>query len=412
MSGLPKAVIIWDSGVPSYPAGSNPWSGTITANQPAYNFFTPGLPAAAQEINFLLNDLSQKASDEHTWLGNIAAMNWPYDPGVWTGYQDVASWQDNIQQWMLSTVAVGPVADILTSHDGRSWSSTLGYSGVSGAGRWISVIFALGMRAVIAEFNGSTNSRIAVYNPAGLGGFSYTTFIYPFFETGCAFQGLPLLAGQDNTGTHMTVYTGDSAAATWTQTLNSLLSGCGLSAKLAASPTTALLMTSIGPAKCFTSPDGSSWTAHDLTGLLPNTAFISALAYSDVDKVFMMTVLDNTGVTGFEGNNPTKVYTSPDGITWALKATLANTTLEGLVAAGALWLASARDRTAAFSIDQGATWHKVWNPVLASDSSTRTGAYGENVTRPGVAFNGSQFLIWNGKNAVGSLITGPSGLVT
>jgi hypothetical protein len=116
------------------------------------------------------------------------------------------------------------------------------------------------------------------------------------------------------------------------------------------------------------SSDGITYTEGTYADIvhLVGTDLLTGLAYSSVDNLFMLTT---TG-TG----NLSKIFTSPDGITWTYVRSLANP-MFGLSALGILWTAitgaslrsPSMSRTL-FSVDRGVTWAN-GSPLLGLDAS-------------------------------------------
>src|SRR5260370_5233890 len=65
---LPQRIPVWANAT-SYPAGGNPWSGLGTNVAPAYAFFTPGVPIAAQEENYLANARTSATAANYDMAG-------------------------------------------------------------------------------------------------------------------------------------------------------------------------------------------------------------------------------------------------------------------------------------------------------------------------------------------------------
>lgn len=92
----------------NYPAGANPWSATATNDAPGYGYFTPGVPPAAQEMNYLMGGNKSDAQNLQNVIGHMLANAWTPPFTVAAGTHAAASNSNPISPfWSVAVIAVG-----------------------------------------------------------------------------------------------------------------------------------------------------------------------------------------------------------------------------------------------------------------------------------------------------------------
>lgn len=140
--------------------------------------------------------------------------------------------------------------------------------------------------------------------------------------------------------------------------------------------------------------DGVTWTAENISGIVPVGSQPTGLAWSPLNSLWYMLVATSSTAT---------VYSSPDGITWtAASGTISSSGFAAqdlAVIGNGLVVTSADEGSRSesqymYSADWGATW--TLSPSVALEGNLSTGAVGYSRAR--LVSNGVQLLVNNSQN--------------
>src|ERR1700687_4787987 len=108
----------------NYPISGNPWSNTATKVQPGYDFFTPGVPVSAQELNWVFNGFSQTVAT----AVSSAPANWgdvtSSAIAIGTaGYNVIgcAAWDEFNELWLIASSNGTSTRVAYTVDGGDNW---------------------------------------------------------------------------------------------------------------------------------------------------------------------------------------------------------------------------------------------------------------------------------------------------
>jgi hypothetical protein len=154
----------------TYPAGSQPWSATATNDQPGYPYFTPGVPPAAQEMNYLLQDNKNDAQNLQNILGHIVANGWSPEFVVGSGSHAAASNQNpEAPVWAVAMNNSG-VVEVYTRYmnDHAGWAPfSSGSPTLPGSATSVASVLYLSNGAMWVSY---LNSSGAIVTYSGTGG--------------------------------------------------------------------------------------------------------------------------------------------------------------------------------------------------------------------------------------------------
>lgn len=384
----------------NYSAGAFAWSGTPTKVAPAYSYFTPNVPPAAQELNFILNqrDAILSGVAMGTWATGVANWNDPttnIGGAVVPNCPTAACWDAFSGQWMVACevpdVSVQPA--LMQSPDGKMWRNISG--GVTGASAripWAVVTNPSNGDIALLRSDGTTTSFTRWAGGTGAAVDTVQGFlaavdqgVLSYFNGGFIFVGATNLLGNNWTGASATSTNG---VGVWTNATASLpagfASGVGnpiLQWLTAQSPTTLVIAmcgktvaTSTSRLMSQTTSSPGAWT--DITpAVLGGTAKqIRGLTYSANDALW--------GLLAVDASN-SYLYTSPDLVTWTLVHTFTGFLAGGVSVIGSVWGVLAYWS----ALGQGGNRILFSTNVATSGalSTWQFGAYGEDVQVPGPA---------------------------
>lgn len=195
-----------------------------------------------------------------------------------------------------------------------------------------------------------------------------------------------------------------TGTGTWTGGL-SLAAMAGARWVLAASATTLVLMSSDGSYNnnYYTTTDGSVWTSRSTASFQAASEVTKGLTYSSRLGAFFMTVKNAAG-TG------SRVYASPDGISWILASTLASNVLTSIATIGSVVLAAELSSTTGrllYSTDNGVTWRRSEFDLLADATTTTADQY----FQPQLRVSATRFVLANSVSVGFSVATGTASAI-
>lgn len=407
----------------NFPAGSDPWSGQPTKVEPpgaGSTGFVPNTGAGAQFFNKLLRDGFTQSSDGKTyaqslrdavynflvallgWLGFLNVQNWHASvsclvfDGNGTGGQVRAKFVTGTRTWLLAgpVGAVTPVTGLVRSTDISSFPTSNEISGGNQLSNFAGNFDADPSGNIVYPGQGNTDGgTILDYN--GSAWTKRTGLFAPVMVTPDVVyepvSALWCVAGCNQTNSRIDVYTSSNRSA-WTA-----------GTRPASQPTSNGMYVTLGTDGLgkivmlvhdvinnkflsSTSTDGgATWSAM----VTINAAFTPANLCAYPRAVWT----GSSWVAVARGATTCKVYTSPDGITWTLAATLTTKTIAGVDVDGALLGAKVATGEIAYSLDGGATWKYTDRKLSASGS---------------LSFGAGRFITVDGTNgkAYASIATG------
>ena len=356
---LPPALQSWATG--NYSAGPT-WGGTPQRTPPGASFLTPNLTLPAEVANYLHGNAFDAVVGIGAYLYQLPALNW--FTGAAIAFDDIV-WNGPRRTWF----AVGN--GVQTAKIAReSYSNGQGFaadvlSGLGGAAGTIRIaadaagnMVVTTVTSVIYEYNFATvtwSYQSAAFSMAPAAGDAYAV----------AHDGTRWVAFTAKAGSGFQ-YRSSTDRVTWTNRTVNVVSSATASmnmARLASNGAGRMVsVTSIGAtgaSEFLATTDGGatfiggtySSLNHGLTAILTQS-----LTYNAASGLFIFTCSSASAA---------KVYTSTDGLSWSLVATLATGRIQRIVTAGELWLAFVGVGTSqlALSVDRGVTWRVVgWWP--------------------------------------------------
>lgn len=337
---------------PNYPAGGNPWNGQPTKVAPAYTYFTPNVPPAAQEMNYILNQRDAILTGVALGQWSAAVANWNPPSadigGMTLQNTPTSAWWDAFSgQWMVPCIVSGGTAQVLMcSADGKVWRSING--GIPSApARFPFAVATNGSTGDICLFrsDGTTSSITRWAGGAGVPVDTVQPFlagidqgVMTFWNGGFIFVGASGLGSAPWTGA---AGASPNGVGVWNNTTVSLPAGWSSGTQIVLEWLTAQNATTLVVAQCGdvvgtaasrlmvqTTASPGVWS--DVTpSFLGGTAKeIRGLAYSSNDGLWGVLAIDNSNAY---------LYTSPDLATWTLVQTFTGYTAAGVAAIGSAW---------------------------------------------------------------------------
>lgn len=412
----------------NYPAGPNPWNGQPTKVQPSGDLWTPNTKAAAEERNWLDNQLTTGLQQIVNWTAQDPAMNWAPEglvagtgPGAsaWDPVNNVwliSSWSTSA--WPTPSVAVwaGNSQDAFAQQTAVPWSASgaPGWSqlGLGGAPLFIG---ATAFRVSCLCPDPTNGWHMAVDDGAGDVGFLFvsstsgtwtqTRNLGPSHSAPemLMFNGKVIYAIAAPTSANAGISYTSNQGGSWTDVGYGTLT-CNTRWLLKSNGSMVLAIPSVQNAgSYYTSTNGTAWTLQ--------TSLSSAVGLHD-QPVGLDWGADASGPCWFLAVNkaltstPTTVaiYRSSDGITWTALGVIPNVTsgsfsVTDLAAIGNLLVLPRIDginsvNQIAFSTDGGNTFQ--FAPVVLAPNASPDPTHGSALyTKPRVTQNGNQFMMWN-----------------
>lgn len=420
MSGRPNNPVVW-SALANYPAGGDPWSGTTTVNAPAYSQFTPGLPPAAQEINYLLQGLGQSSSDILNFAGQMPAQNWKLPTSGLVGidpFQSCAPSPYNMtfrQGWLFGTnvVSGGPIQSLTRSQDtGDSYVST---SVDTLATAWLSCLVSPNTgtsatdkaTAVVKWDNATDNAIIYKFDTSTNTLSGGTTVAHGFFTEGYYLAGkYVLISPQSPSGSSAFLCYSSADLVTWTNRTpaGSPAVTFGWCSASSGSMIVALPRAQATGSQYFiTTTDGVTWTVRAAASGFNGFQGVTWDSQNSLWVAAQAPVVASLPVAGTN-----TIWQSPDGINWTAVSSISSFTITGLSSIGCLLVANTLSGDLLCSVDAGVTWRLVGYRVPVSG----TPAIGTNYLRPGVTTNGNRFVAYSRSGLVFGQCAGLPATVT
>lgn len=414
-------IVPWATG--NYSAGANPWSGGAQRVAPPTPYFTPATNAAAEYVNYLHGVAGDNASALDAWSAAITrsliesrAQRWAsaVDPRA-SGYgTNLAAYNPFNGHWFVG------VASSTSSTSTSTWdiweTANLGESWASHGGGMIiadgfSVLTAIGFHA--GTGNGIANSPVGgpytyQYNGAA-GAWTYTTVGGVPNMSGYGvvlFLGTRAVLPYVETGTFK-IATSTDYGTNWTSTSFGATSG-GSSDTRGATNGTLLVVSPRAAGSYYTSTNGTTWTSRTA----PDTGNLAGIDWDATAGLWVASYRSGT-------SGDSKVYTSPDAVTWTLASTLTSIYAADMACMFGTWFIPAYrtdgalgwgvQRTdsgkVAYSSDRGATW-RVTSHTIAP-AGTRSGGV---VAAPTITKGVDRLLVSNAGTIrfSGSLESGPA----
>ena len=434
--GRPSAITPFASAETVYPAGGQTWSGTPIRVKPPTDYVVPLNGVGAQYFNYEVGVLGDFSAAILSYIGNIPVSNFPYRQSPNNDMRAIC-FDPIYSQWAMAVSTSGTGTQVYTSQDGSSFSlngSTFTLGGASGIGGDATLqptamsgydsavqnsnagfgAIAVAMASPTNNFaqvniwNHSTGSWAAGVNRSGAG-LAYGSVT--------AFNGLFYCFGGGGTTTKTMVDNctlGGSGGTANANILGSVTCSKWVSAKNGATESICVGIPSTTTTNTYVTID-TTGTATVRVGAWSTGELPVALAWSDVDQMFMMVT---SATPGSGASVSTKVYTSPNGVAWTLVSTMTSTAaqMSSLASMGSLWVAVHENvsggpgDTVLYSTDKGVTWHAPYIQPLGTYSGAALNAALPPFYTP-VAVNAdlSQILVANRGGLMGSLNVGAAG---
>lgn len=395
-------------GVGNYPAGANPWNTTPYSVQPGYSAFTPGVPVAAQEMNYIVG-----AQNAYAAAAQVSSLSFGGQVAPSTFTTDRSAVYDNFRNlWLLGGTAGGGSSLIANyGNDSASWyfgaitnpggagDATVGI-GVSPAGsNWIVSMRQAGqMKDWFSANSGLTWTGITTHLA--------TTTTVEWLN----FNGVMMAAyGDSGTGAFITSMLTPDATPSFS---GSPISGVTAPDWLfRASTAVAVAVPRVTtPSNYWTSANGTSWTTRSFAAGIVNAGDKPVgMAWNATLGLFFLAVSTVAATT--------RICSSPDGITWTVVKTFTNTgfgfsasyvmtdlnSINGLIVAltdDGLSLPTQSGTGVSrlvFSPDAGVNWYFAPMSMTGGASGTQ---------RPRIHSNGEQLVAFN---SVGVRVSDPMG---
>lgn len=323
----------------NYPGGTADWSSQPTKVEPAVGYFTPEVPIGADEINYLVNKLAVHAQGMQDWAGQLVALN--FGP-------------EKIDSLPLTAACYDPVSKVIF-YAGPSAAAPgqyrISYSSDGGANFSRSSLNATAAQdfwALHPSVDGLSLIALEGSNTTSINKFTLATYVWSrvtaaapditapgesFIFNNLLIVAYPRLSGGITGVFH--VYTSANGDTAWTNVATLTATTQDIGALFAATgPSIAVVVPCTGipssiavPNKYITSTDGTAWTLQTFAGITLVTESFTGVCYSSTDEIFYATVV---------ASGDTRVYSSPDAVTWSSVGTVTGAKLSGIASVGSL----------------------------------------------------------------------------
>jgi hypothetical protein len=361
--GRPADFFLW-TGTGNYPGGSNPWSSQPLALQPLATFFTPNTKPSAEEVNYLLANLSNGAESVLSMTGTMPALNWGAKVAPPQAIKRGA-FSDFDQIWYgVSNAVADRVYESLDF--GKTWA----VPGTPPAGSLLcnDIAFDASGNAVIVctgtanSYNGTRTAyntiTWTVDSTTGFGTCADSRVVYDPVNA-------IWIAAINIAATAQKVFTSTTRAGAWAnQTLTSAWSTYTGTNKMeigtnGLGTTVAVFLDTATTFRSIVSTNGTTW-AHDTQTTYSGTLTASVIGrpiWDASNALFYVFVSTSNPTPG------TQVFSSPDGFTWTsayLNTTVAsNLQFDDWAAIGSLIVAeNALNGQLYYSTTKGASWQR------------------------------------------------------
>lgn len=393
----------------NFPAGPDPWSATPTKVAPPSpaGGFVPGSAAASEYVNYELNqafvtDAAARAYQQTLldFTGQIQGLSWTSSALSASNKRTYSRpvFDSVTNRWIISGQDATPTPGAFVCYDGRGWRATGGWVGDPSRTPFCMAVNPTTGLAVAISSQGDKSWALPAGSETWNASVS-TAVTGQIFGGNCchwfpaALSGAGACVAIGGVSGVVKMIRGTGLAA-WTDI--SLSVPAGLSGKItwecAANPTIFVAFTpdTLNQQTYMTSSDGSTFTLRTLAaGIVGASDAVEDVHYNAAEGIFMLAVGSTTGG---------KIYTSPDALTWTLKATLPTGYVPtDLAACGSLWalsvqrdIAGAVPRfTVILSTDQGATWRYTDGAMSVGSLSVGT----QIRSSGGLSSNGRGFVL-------------------
>lgn len=430
INGRPNTPAVWANGSPNYAAGSDPWSGTTTVNEPAYNYFIPGIPPAAQEMNAVLQDETTAVANVIDWVGQLPALNWKYSSPLYSGSIDATltacdyNFVNGEWDWgteytssthdhcdMVTNTSQGDLADFQIGSgspihsDGPFISCLIGGNGNTSGTRYYT--------AMAVYDGGSSQTEIFRWNP--LTSTRDSTAVVPYFclQEGFQFKSLYVFIGKGIiVGNNNPSIVTSPDCVTWTNRTPAGEPGShDYYWTSAQNGSIAVILPRYqpryvaNPRKMCSSTNGTTWTFSNI-----NSDGFQGVCWDNVNLRF---VAVSTGLDG--SGNPTgssTIWTSPDGLAWTSGTVITSATFTSMAALGSLIVVNSLTGDLYCSYDGGVSWRRCGYKLSPVTDRVTPGITTLNYVRPMVVTNGGQFVAYcTSSRAYGFKIGKPPGIL-
>jgi hypothetical protein len=355
---LPAALQSWANA--NYSAGPS-WGGTPQRAAPGAAFLTPGITLPAENANYLYGNAFDAAQSAINAVGEMPALNWSGLVAV--GITPVCvAWSDVEQAWYAFA---GSASTVQRSADfGKVWAA--GSALAVATGVFVDAAFDTSGNGVVVSNVSAQSSTFVAYGTAltwtntagalGAAGGATSLVFDAAHNIWCAVGTTNAVGAWAYTSTNRTAWTARSLPGTWTSTGTSsaqLGYGNGI---IVASYTNAVT----SQFRTARSTDGGiTWTNDQAivqnAGISIATGFPTTRpVWSATDALWYVAVYQQTV------SRKTQIFSSPDGITWSVAATLlgGDCRFLNIQVIGSLLVAMNDDGRVFASWNQGANWFK------------------------------------------------------
>jgi hypothetical protein len=366
---------IWSSD-PTYPAGANVWNNApnnATKVDPGDSAVAGGVVPDRQFPAQYFNQYQNEQSALTAYLDTIDVLNWgaPIATGLVVAYSGASiTWDSYVGRTWIVGLDNANRGDVWFSFNGLTWSNEILGLGVNPGFASIAADPTDGSMWIVSDINSALGKIYFLAAPMGawvsftLATKGFSAIVWDDYEA--AF----VLLGKGSTN-HPEIWTNPGGSAVSATVGN------------AASYTGAMQVCALGPGVKLavgTTGGGLSterlWASTTLAGpwvdrgyvpgVVGGTGTFRAMAYGAADGVFMI-------VTGSASGD--QIFTSSDGLSWALRFSSNFWVFFSLVARGGVWVAQIKDQNnvlgQAISTDGGVSWVQV--PWMYNQSALAAG---------------------------------------
>lgn len=370
---LPPVIVSWAS-TTNYPAGSDDWSGQPLKVAPAGTYITPDVPFAAENENYLLNQLFGGVTSLFAMAGQAPAWNWSDNRVLTlpdfvdgTGVITDLVWSDQAKMWVVAYIG-NTDRTAIRSRDIQTFETTDAFVGGVG-GMYGGFVWGSGTAQRVYFFEQVTRA-LHMVNPftGEVTEDAVTGGTIPEWDANdspdgrihsMVFGTRVVCQGFDDGGSvYVTYYSADPTDnSTWTlSNINDQTKPMRQAANATTWCSVNVFWANASNVNYTTADTSMVFTARTFsTSVVGPTEQIRALTYDTLNAVFVLAVEKAAG---------TYFYTSSDAITWTARGSIAGVLgCTSVVALGSLYVCLAgyvttdkESYSTYYSVDLGATW--------------------------------------------------------